>query len=98
MNHTGVVAGTCANCHNGSTAKGKPGNHVPTTVSCDVCHVGTTDFGNTKKPNHSLLTGTCKSCHGANYSGVVSKSVTHKKSTAIDCNDSGCHNTTTFDK
>lgn len=50
-----------------------PGVHVPTTVSCDVCHTSTTTFTSTKKPNHALLTGTCRSCHGANYSGVESK-------------------------
>ncbi|MDD4927353.1 MAG: hypothetical protein PHF58_12735, partial [Methylotenera sp.] len=96
MNHTNVVAGTCSGCHNGSSATGRPSNHVPIAgLSCDVCHTSTSNFGSTTKPNHSLLAGmTCRGCHGANYSGVESKSHNSPK----DCNASGCHNTSTFDK
>ncbi len=38
FNHAGVAPGTCATCHNGTTAKGKPATHLPTTASCDACH------------------------------------------------------------
>ena len=38
FSHTGVTPGTCATCHNGTTARGKTANHVPTTASCDTCH------------------------------------------------------------
>ena len=30
-NHSGVVPGTCATCHNGTKAAGKPATHIPTT-------------------------------------------------------------------
>lgn len=33
--HGGVTAGSCASCHNGSSATGKPAAHIPTTGSCD---------------------------------------------------------------
>jgi hypothetical protein len=68
---------------------------VPVTgISCDTCHTSTNSFSNPKKPNHSLLTATCRSCHGAKYVGVESKSHNSPK----DCNSSGCHNTNTFSK
>jgi hypothetical protein len=64
---------------------------VPVTgISCDVCHTSTSSFGSTKKPNHAGLTS-CRSCHGAKYLGVESKSHNSPK----EC--SQCHNTTKFD-
>jgi hypothetical protein len=32
------VPGTCATCHNGVYAQGKPREHPVTTQSCDACH------------------------------------------------------------
>ena len=43
FDHAGVT-GTCASCHNGTTATGKPANHVATTADCDDCHT-TLDVG-----------------------------------------------------
>ena len=37
VDHNEVI-GTCASCHNGTTAVGKPANHPSTTDVCDVCH------------------------------------------------------------
>lgn len=38
--HTGVAPGTCATCHNGVIARGKPRDHPTTNASCDAsgCH------------------------------------------------------------
>ena len=40
MSHTGVITGSCATCHNGTFARGKPNGHPSTTKSCDSsgCH------------------------------------------------------------
>jgi len=40
MNHSIVAPGTCATCHNGVFASGKPRKHPTTTASCDAsgCH------------------------------------------------------------
>ena len=38
FDHAGVT-GTCASCHNGTTATGKPTNHIPTSNVCEDCHV-----------------------------------------------------------
>ena len=53
FNHS-TVPGTCATCHNGSTATGKPTTHIPTTASCDTCH-STTAFARARF-DHSTVT------------------------------------------
>lgn len=102
--YAGSAPNTCWGCHNGARpdAMRQPTNHVPTQslngYDCKMCHT-VISFSTAKKPDHSLLAGmSCKMCHGANYLGVVSRPVNHKSKTAVDCNDSGCHNTNTFDK
>ena len=44
VDHTDVH-GTCASCHNGTTATGKPPTHIPTTLDCDDCHTDRLDAG-----------------------------------------------------
>ena len=72
VDHSTIAAGTCATCHNGTTAKGKTATHIPVTISCDGCHQiynGTTVT--TFAPgtiNHSLVTATtCFLCHNGSY-------------------------------
>ena len=72
VDHSTIAAGTCATCHNGTTAKGKTAGHIPVSISCDGCHQkynGTTVT--TFAPatmNHTLVTGTsCYSCHNGSY-------------------------------
>ncbi|MEI8162859.1 MAG: hypothetical protein WCI19_06960, partial [Betaproteobacteria bacterium] len=90
-----VAPGTCATCHNGTTASGKPGNHMPTLTSCDGCHRSTTSWGSATM-NHSIVApGTCATCHnGVFASGKPRKHPT----TTASCDASGCHNTRTFNK
>jgi len=79
------TTGNCAQCH-GSAAPtfaipaanfsivGLPGNHVPTTASCEACHVGAgSSVAVTPVPNGAKFSGslmshagltTCISCHG----------------------------------
>jgi hypothetical protein len=84
FDHTGVVKGTCATCHDGVKATGKSTNHVPTTASCDACH-GTAAW----KPasfSHTGITSGCAACH--NGTTATGKSSGHWV-TARDC--SYCH-------
>ncbi|HEX5355577.1 MAG TPA: cytochrome c3 family protein [Aquabacterium sp.] len=68
-----VGTGTCDNCHNGSTATGKPGNHIPIQVGgvkCDSCHKSQQAWATTVTTNHTAMsTQACKSCHTQAYVG-----------------------------
>ena len=89
FNHQGVVAGSCASCHNGATASGKPAQHLSTTASCDSCH--STSGWSGARPDHGAFgAGTdCSSCHnGRNASG---KSASHIPVGGATCQS--CHGT-----
>jgi hypothetical protein len=92
------TTGNCAQCH-GSTAAsfaipaagfsivGLPSNHIPTSESCEVCHVGTgssiatTPVVNGAKfsgslMNHLRITSNCVACHQTsgnvtNFAGIT---------------------------
>ncbi|WP_284619042.1 cytochrome c3 family protein [Aquabacterium humicola] len=69
VDHSGFTAATiCANCHNGSSATGKPGTHIPVgATNCFACH-GTTSWIPSKW-NHTqtLVAAQCASCHTGGY-------------------------------
>jgi hypothetical protein len=85
-----VAPGTCATCHNGSTATGKPGTHIPTTASCDSCH-RTTAWLPATFSHTGVAPGTCSTCH--NGSTATGKPGTHIPTTA-SCDS--CHRTTAW--
>ena len=96
-NHVGVVAGTCATCHNGTNALGKSATHLPTTASCDACHTIATAFAPTRM-NHvnatgPLAAGNCSTCHSGTYLSINAqvKSATHVPTTK-QCDT--CHTST----
>ncbi len=96
--HQGVVAGTCATCHNGTTALGKPAAHLPTSASCNVCHTNFNAFAPALM-NHAgstgpLTTGNCSTCHTGAYLSINAqvKPATHVGTTA-QCDT--CHRSTT---
>jgi hypothetical protein len=88
----------CAQCHGAAAASfaipannfsivGLPGNHIPTSVSCETCHVGAgssiaaTPVGNGakftgSKMSHSGITNNCVACHGPSISGSTFVGVT----------------------
>ncbi|MBI5890458.1 MAG: hypothetical protein HZB47_07250 [Nitrosomonadales bacterium] len=85
--HTTPI-GICANCHNGTTATGKPVFHIaysnPPYTGCDSCHTAantnnyTTFFGATF--THQAISQACSVCHdGTTAKG---KSATHVPTTA----------------
>jgi hypothetical protein len=81
----------CAQCHGSAAASfaipaanftivGLPSSHLPTTQSCEICHVGTgSSVATTPVPNGSRFSGsrmnhagltTCDSCHGPSISST----------------------------
>jgi Cytochrome c7 and related cytochrome c len=96
--HTGVVAGSCATCHNGTNASGKSTPHIPTTLSCDACHrTGIawlpliTPFAHT-----GVAAGTCATCHGGGFPNIDTKTsiVPNHVPTTASCD--ACHRTTAW--
>ncbi|WP_316227486.1 cytochrome c3 family protein, partial [Bradyrhizobium sp. SZCCHNR1047] len=61
MDHAGIVAG-CANCHNGTTARGKSSNHLQTNLPCESCHTSTASFGGAAF-KHAATDTNCATCH-----------------------------------
>ncbi|MCP5283878.1 MAG: hypothetical protein H6933_03160 [Burkholderiaceae bacterium] len=100
-----VGTGTCDTCHNGSTATGKPANHIPVpvgTARCDSCHRSQTSWTASVAMNHSVVTtASCKSCHGGAFAGAgaTAKPSNHipevqlLAGASMDCN--ACHTSTT---
>ncbi|MFY9329768.1 MAG: cytochrome c3 family protein [Georgfuchsia sp.] len=97
FSHTGVVSGSCANCHNGTNALGKNVSHIPTTKSCDVCHAGYAAFApgimNHDVTSGPIAAGNCSTCHSGTYLAVnaQAKPPTHVATTA-QCDT--CHKST----
>ena len=62
FSHAGVRSGSCATCHNGATATGKPGGHVQTTASCDSCH-RSGGWQPAAFDHAGVVPGSCATCH-----------------------------------
>ncbi|UCV21462.1 cytochrome c3 family protein [Ferribacterium limneticum] len=94
--HAASAVGTCSNCHNGTTAPGKPLGtaHIPTTAQCDTCHKNYTAF-RPASMSHAGTAGACISCHGGGY---VSFNAQAKHGTHISTSQScdTCHGTTAW--
>ncbi|MFC5520171.1 cytochrome c3 family protein [Polaromonas jejuensis] len=81
FNHSGVVAGTCATCHNGITAPGRPANHIPyqtvagvAITNCDTCHKGGFAAWTPARFHSNVPVSTqCASCHNGSYPPAVGK-------------------------
>jgi len=88
----------CAQCH-GSAAPsfaipaanfsivGLPSNHIPTSASCEVCHVGAGSSVPTlpvpngakfsgSRMSHAGITNNCAACHGSNITGTSFAGIT----------------------
>ncbi|MEZ5660064.1 MAG: cytochrome c3 family protein [Burkholderiaceae bacterium] len=98
-----VGTGACDTCHNGSTATGKPGSHIPVALgspACDSCHRSQSSFAASVSMNHAAMASSnCSSCHSGAYASVTGKPVSHMPVQAVaqtasaDCK--ACHATTT---
>jgi hypothetical protein len=83
MNHLGVARGSCATCHNGNQASGKPTEHMRTSASCDSCH-GTSGWRPASGFDHAgVAPGSCASCHnGVRATGRGSSHIPYTQVTA----------------
>ena len=91
VDHSQVI-GTCASCHNGTTASGKGPSHINSTDVCDACHQ--TAPSNwipvaNSAVDHNEVIGFCSSCHDNVI--ATGKGPTHIQTTA-ECDT--CHSTT----
>ena len=85
MDHSATTA-ACSTCHNGTTATGKPGNHIQSTNTCDDCH--TTNAWVPANMDHSDVTAACSTCH--NGTTATGKPGNHVQ-TSSPCDN--CHTT-----
>jgi hypothetical protein len=97
FNHASVAPGTCASCHNGTTATGKPAKHVVTTASCDACH-RTTAWLPATFSHANVTPGTCGTCHnGTTARGKPTNHIPHESQllagSSMGCD--ACHTSTT---
>jgi hypothetical protein len=95
--HSATAAGTCKNCHNGLTAKGKPAGaaHIPTTSQCDTCHKNYNGFTSWTM-NHTGTTGQCLTCHNATYAPIGAVAKTTPRHSLINDSCDVCHTTTAW--
>jgi hypothetical protein len=101
FDHTdpGVAGKSCETCHNGTNAKGKNATHILTLNVCKGCHTDTTSWKlAANQVDHSLVIGTCFSCHDnahntASFTPIMGKTATHLKTSNL-C--AVCHTTTTW--
>ena len=63
VDHSQVI-GSCATCHNGTTATGKPSSHVATRAGCDSCHT-TNGWMPARFEHTGVAAHTCTSCHNS---------------------------------
>jgi len=110
MNHGVIGTAACSTCHRetdtrfaNQTVKGKPANHLPTTVDCagSGCHTNPTakdfsSFANTVFDHGKANVTSCASCHtGASYAGsqvpLGKNALANHVATTADCSQSGCH-------
>ena len=91
FDHANVVPGTCAQCHDGVSATGKPGNHWVTNQQCDQCHNTTAWTPVTHRhlspnyPGDHRVRPACTDCHGGNSDTVTWPAPQYQP----DC--AGCH-------
>ncbi|MEQ1538306.1 MAG: cytochrome c3 family protein [Sphingorhabdus sp.] len=85
MDHTQAL-GTCASCHNGTKATGKPPTHITTSADCGDCHKTVAWLPATF--DHANVTGNCGTCH--NGTKATGKPGNHFVTT-VECVE--CHRT-----
>jgi hypothetical protein len=89
--HLGVAPASCTSCHSlAGGASAMPGGHLPTTLSCDVCH-RTTAWSPVTYTHAGVGPGHCASCHAGAGKWATPKPAAHFL-TARSCDV--CHHTT----
>jgi hypothetical protein len=86
-----AVTGSCASCHNGTSATGKPANHFVTTLPCEECHSITSwttvryTHNSAGYPGQHRAALDCTDCHRNNAQQVAWPSPAYQP----DC--AACH-------
>ena len=109
MNHQGISS-NCALCHGAGLSfanivpKEPPATHIPYTgVACEACHSASafTTFSGTRMNHTAVASLRCTACHESGMSWFGVRIVTRPSPNhhaGQECNNSGCHNTSTFSK
>jgi hypothetical protein len=91
--------GDCIACHTTTPpfkAATKPTNHIPTALTCSLCHT-TNDYSKAVM-NHQGITSNCAQCHGPNlsFANIVPKAppTNHVPYNGLACE--ACHSATNF--
>jgi len=102
VSSTHPATGDCGGaCHNTTSFQGlvsKPGNHIPTTLNCSLCHSNPANY-KTYSMTHQGISNNCSQCHGPGLvfaTNFVPKAPppNHIPVTGIACE--GCHNVNNF--
>jgi hypothetical protein len=74
-----TVATNCGGCHNGTSALGKPTNHMPTSLNCISCHSATSSVFTPNTWNHTQqpVTNLCSNCHTGSFLTGMGKPSNH---------------------
>jgi hypothetical protein len=99
VDHSGFTSNTvCSDCHDGTTATGKPDGHLATTEECGACHNPQSDNWIGAGFDHSSLsivgtnsTPTCTSCHDG--TAAIGQSLTHVPLPTTEQDCLVCHGT-----
>ena len=109
MNHQGI-SNNCAQCHGPGLSFANvvpvapPPGHIPYTgVACEACHApkSFTSFSGTKMNHTAVAAFKCTACHekGMSWFGVqIETRPGANHHPGQECNNSGCHNTSSFSK
>ena len=81
------VTGSCASCHNGTTATGKTPTHMATTDDCQACH-NVVAWKPADRVDHAQTLGSCASCH--NGSLTISTGTVTQKNPAHIASSTAC--------
>ncbi|HEX5372734.1 MAG TPA: cytochrome c3 family protein, partial [Aquabacterium sp.] len=78
VDHSRFNASTqCASCHNGSTATGKPGSHIPAAANCISCHTVNAWKPSTWNHTQTTVAGQCSTCHTGGFPPADGRSSDH---------------------
>ena len=77
MNHGAVSGQGCSTCHGvNQFARGKPSEHIPTTLECSSCHTSTSNW-DAKWTHQGVVAGSCNDCHVTGKGGAMKMVPTH---------------------
>ncbi|MDO9236815.1 MAG: cytochrome c3 family protein [Aquabacterium sp.] len=78
VDHSKFPPGTqCASCHNGGTATGKPGNHIPVSTNCSNCHSVSNWRPTSWNHTQTQVAGQCATCHSGSFPPADGKPSNH---------------------